>query len=283
MKEKVEKYIDDLFIDIYETRQLLELKEEIGSNLLEKIKDFINDGYSENEAFNKATSDLGDMSELVEGLKKASEQKMYENMYKRQLLDKKHIIGYIVASAILLSGIMVSGITYFEVKDLLSTVGALMPFLIISVGLFVYFGLTQETKQNYGMKRKRAMGYSLATTVLLLGIFLTSLSYFAGVELSGVLGTLMVFVIPSAIVFIYLGLTEKRRSKVDWEKQWIEYYSDSKTMMIHGNISGALWVFAFGAIPLVGFKLGWKYAWIPFVVAIGGQLIIEAIFASIKK
>ncbi|MCR2043440.1 permease prefix domain 1-containing protein [Anaerosalibacter massiliensis] len=182
MKEKVEKYIDDLFIDIYETRQLLELKEEIGSNLLEKIKDFINDGYSENEAFNKATSDLGDMSELVEGLKKASEQKMYENMYKRQPLDKKHIIGYIVASAILLSGIMVSGITYFEVKDLLSTVGALMPFLIISVGLFVYFGLTQETKQNYGMKRKRAMGYSLATTVLLLGIFLTSLSYFAGVS-----------------------------------------------------------------------------------------------------
>jgi len=65
-------------------------------------------------------------------------------------------------------------------------------------------------------------------------------------------------------------------------KQWIEYYSDTKTMMIYGNISGALWIFTFGAIPLVGFKLSWKYVWVPFVIAVGVQLIIEAIFASNK-
>ena len=283
MRDRVKKYVDNLFSGIYETKELNELKEEISSNLLEKIKDFIDDGYSENEAFNKAISDLGNMSELVEGLKKASERKAYEDMYKKQPINKKHVIGYILASAILLFGIMVSGITYFDAKDLLSAIGTLMPLLIVSVGIFVYFGLTQETKQNYGMIKKRAMAYSLATMVLLLGIFLASLSFLTRIELSRVLGTLMVFVIPSVIVFIYLGLTEKSRSKVNWEKQWIEYYSDPKTMMIHGNISGALWIFTFGAIPLVGFKLGWKYAWIPFVAAIGTQLIIEAIFASKKK
>lgn len=32
-----------------------------------------------------------------------------------------------------------------------------MPFLMVSVVLFMYFGLTQETEQSYGMKGKRAL------------------------------------------------------------------------------------------------------------------------------
>lgn len=283
MRDKVKGYVDNLFSEIYQTKELNELKEEITSNLLEKIKDFIDNGHGENEAFNKAVSDLGDTSELVEGLKKASKQKIYEDMHTKQPIDKKHVFGYVIASTVLLFGIMLSGITYSEVKDLLSAVGALMPFIVISTGLFVYFGLTQETKQNYGMKWKRAMGYSLATMMLLLGILLTGLVYLAETTVTGILGTFMVLVIPSVVVFIYLGLTEKSRSKINWEKHWIEYYSDPKTMMVYGNISGALWIFAFGAIPLVGFRLGWIYAWVPFVIAIGVQLIIEAIFASKKK
>ncbi len=283
MKTRIKNYVNDLFADIYETRQLLELKEEICSNLLEKIRDLIGDGYGENEAFNRAISDLGDMGELIEGLKGASEQKMCEDMYERQPLSKKHIIGYTVASAILLFGIMVSSIVYFDANDLLFTIGTFMPFLIISAGLFVYFGLTQETQYIYGMGKKRATGYSLATMVSLLGIILTALTYMTGTEISGVLGTFMVFVVPSVIAFIYLGLTEKNRSKLDWGKEWIKYYSDPKKMMVYANISGALWIFAFGATPLIGFKLGWKYAWIPFIVASGGQLIIEAIFASRKE
>ena len=283
MRDKVKGYVDNLFSEIYQTKELNELKEEITSNLLEKIKDFIDNGHGENEAFNKAVSDLGDTSELVEGLKKASKQRIYEDMHKKQPIDKKYVIGYIVASVILIIGIMISGIRYLDTKDLFSTVRIILPFFITSVGLFIYLGLTQETTQVYGMKKKRAMGYSLATMMLLLGILLTGLVYLAETTVTGILGTFMVLVIPSVVVFIYLGLTEKSRSKINWEKHWIEYYSDPKTMMVYGNISGALWIFAFGAIPLVGFRLGWIYAWVPFVIAIGVQLIIEAIFASKKK
>ncbi|MFY9177812.1 MAG: hypothetical protein WBI74_09170 [Caldicoprobacterales bacterium] len=49
MKERVKNYIDSLFSGIYDTDEVIELKEEVVSNLLEKIEDIINEGYNENE------------------------------------------------------------------------------------------------------------------------------------------------------------------------------------------------------------------------------------------
>lgn len=283
MKNKIKKYVDDLFLDIYETEQLQELKEEIRSNLTEKINDFIKNGHEETEAFNMAVSSLGNMDELVEGLKKASEAKIKEGMLKEQNIDKKHVIGYVVASVILLLGAMISGVRYLKAKDLLITLKIFIPFLIISSGIFTYFGLTQETRENYAMKRKRAFGYSIAVVILLIGIYIAGFIYFAGNEAFKALENFIPFAIFSVIIFIYLGLTEKSRRKISWEQQWVEYYSDPKSMMIKGNIYGALWIIALPSIPLVGFKLGWEYSWIPFIIAIVLQLLIEAIFQAKSK
>ena len=95
----------------------------------------------------------------------------------------------------------------------------------------------------------------------------------------------MPFVIVAAIMFVYLGLTEKSRTKMDseWAKQWIDYYSDPQSYIVYGSISGALWIFGIGAFFLVGFKWGWRYSWIVFVVAIGCQLLIEAYSAAKRK
>lgn len=56
MKEQIKKYVDNLFADIYETKQLKELKEEISANLLEKVNDFVKKGSSEDTAFKNAVS-----------------------------------------------------------------------------------------------------------------------------------------------------------------------------------------------------------------------------------
>lgn len=281
MKNKVKKYVDNLFSDIYDTQQLRELKEEVSANLLEKVNDFVLNGFSEEEAFNKGIANLGDMSELVEGLKEASKG-VEEEMFKHQPMDKKHVIGYVVASAILLFGAMTSGIVYLQDKVLLATVGTLMPFLVVSVALFVYLGLTQESSHEYGMNPKRAIIYSLATSGLLFGVLTAGIVYFNGNELFEVLATLMPFALPSILVFIYLGLTEKSRMKMDshWQKQWIKHYSNPHTMVLRGNISGALWIFSFAAFLLIGFTVGWKYSLIVFVVAIGCEVSIEAFFAA---
>ncbi|QGU95951.1 hypothetical protein GOM49_13385 [Clostridium bovifaecis] len=239
--------------------------------MLEKINDLLASRINEDEAFNEAVSSLDDMDELVENLKRASKEKIEEDIFKTTALDKKHIIAYIVAAEALLFGLMSTRIVYLQSKEMISTLGTLMPFTMVSVVLFMYFGLTQETKHSYGMRLRRALMYCLATVLLMFGAFSTGFVYFSGQELFSVLATSMPFVIISVIVFIYLGLTEKNRRKMDeaWQKQWIQYYFGPQSMMIRGNISGALWIFSFAAFLLIGFTTGWKFSWIVFVVAIG--------------
>jgi hypothetical protein len=285
VKDRIKKHVDNLFTDIYETKQLRELKEEISANVLEKIHDLIASGYSADAAFQKAVSDLGDMSELIGSLKKASEAKVSENMFKPVPIDKKHIIGYVTASVSLLLGLMFAGFVYLQQKELPTALAYLMPFVLVSAPLFIYFGLTQETQQDYGMTSKRALTYSVASEIFLFGAVASGIEYFQGQNLAIIFLTLMPFIIVSAIIFIYLGLTEKSRRKMDsqWQQQWVNYYSDPQTAMVRGSISGALWIFSIGAFLFIGFTWGWKYSWIVFVLALGCEPLIEAYFASKKK
>ncbi len=285
MKDKVKKHLDDLFADVYDTKQLRELKEEISANLLEKINDLIAKGNSEDAAIKKAVSSLGDMSELVESLKKASERRLKQDMFDSQPIDRKHVIGYVVASAVLLFGIMLAGIVYLQHKGLWPALGYLMPFILVAAPIYIFMGLTQETTHEYGMNSKRALTYSVASEILLMGAAAAGIEYFLGQRLLLIFSTLMPFVIISAIIFIYLGLTEKSRTKMDseWVQQWINYYSNPQTAMVHGTLSGALWIFSFAAFFLVAFIWGWKFSWLVFIFAIGFQVLMEAYIAAKKK
>ncbi|HEX3048963.1 MAG TPA: permease prefix domain 1-containing protein [Bacillota bacterium] len=284
MKDKIKKYVDGLFTDIYETQALRELKEEISANLLEKTNDLVAGGASETVAFQKAVADLGDMSELVGSLKKASNGKQNED-FRTFPLTKKQVLGYVVGSAIFLFGLMVGGIIYLRGRDPLLTLECWMPFILVAAPIFTYFGLNQETRHHYGMNPKRALSYCVAGEILLLGIFTGGILYFQGKELLVVGSTLAPFVIVSAIAFLFLGLTEKKRRKMGhgWEKEWIEYYSNPQNMMVYGSISGALWIFAIAAFVVLGFTWSWKYSWVVFVLAIGIDGILAAIFAAKRK
>lgn len=181
---------------------------------MEKINDFIASGDNAEAAFKKAVSDLGDMSELVGSLKKASEAKFNEDMFKPMPIDKKHVIGYVAASVSLLLGLMVGGFIYLQQKELLTALAYLMPFILVATPIFIYFGLTQETRQDYGMNSKRALSYSVASEIVLLGAVASGIEYFQRQSLSLIFLTLAPFVLVSAVIFIYLGLTEKSRRKV---------------------------------------------------------------------
>lgn len=278
MKNRIKNYVDPLFSNIHETKQLRELKEEISTNLLDKINDFIAHGRNPDEAFHQAVADLGDMSELIESLKKASDAKGNENLFP---IGKKHVIGYVTASAVLLIGMMVGGIVCLQQKGWLVALAFFMPFILVAAPIYIYFGLTQETATDYGMNHKRALLYSLASEILLFGVFASGIEHFQNQSIVVVFSTLMPFVIVSAIIFTYLGLTEKSRRKMDsdWAKQWVDYYSNPQTSIVRGAISGALWIFSIGAFFLLGFTWSWKFSWIVFVIVIGCEPLIEAFFA----
>lgn len=287
MKSKIDKYLNDLFVDVYENNQLIELKEEIATNLQEKIDDFINSGDSEEKAFSKSVDSLGDLSELVDNLKEVSKDKIQINLERPKPLDKKHVIGYLSSATVLLIGLMASGVIYFQFEDLVTALGALFTSIVISGILLAYYGLTHETVYIYGMNKRRALAYAIASGTVLFGIFAPIILYMRGQGSIVILPTIILFVVPSTVILVFLGLTESSRNKPlvmdsEWQSQWLEYYTNPQTKKVKDNVSGALWIFTV-ALFLYGILSGWHHAWILFIVAVGFQILIEVYFQSKKK
>lgn len=69
MLDKIRTYIDNSFTGINETKKVKELKDELFENLKEKYNDQIQDGKTEQEAYNSVISGIGDLSELIESVK----------------------------------------------------------------------------------------------------------------------------------------------------------------------------------------------------------------------
>lgn len=288
MNNKISKHVDSLFADIPDSGKLRELKEELTANLTERIADSINRGKSEAEAFKEAKADLGDVSELADSMRKVTNVPLQESIFYSQPLDKKHVIGYVTASAIILFGLMTAGIVQLKNHELFQTISTLMPFVIISAGLFVFFGLTHESRYQYGMNTKRALAYSVASVFMLFGLMTAGILYFQGQELWIVISALIPFVLPAAVAFIYLGLTEKSRMKMDnvlvrewmekWSTEW-QQYSNPHYSPVRGGISGALWLFSIAIFILLILTGYWKFSWIVFIFACGIEALIEAVFA----
>ncbi len=283
MENRIRGYVEEVFSDITETEQVREVKEEVAIHLIEKVRDYQSNGSSEEEAFHEAVSSLGDMGELVENLRKSSESTNRNGAHQRPPVDKLHLFGYLFAVAAMLIGVAVTGIVYLQSENLLNTVSTFMPFIVVSTMLFVYLGLTQETINFYPMKKGRAMIYSAATGLLLFGVFLGGIVYFSGSELFEVVATIMPFTISAILTFMYLGLTEKSRSKTG--DYWQQYYKQNygrnpKEVHMRSNASGALWIFTTALFFILGFTIGFEISWIVFIVASGIEVLIENHYAK---
>ncbi|MBI9048142.1 MAG: hypothetical protein JEZ00_01875 [Anaerolineaceae bacterium] len=284
MENRIKNYVDELFEGIYITGPLKEMKEEICVNLLEKINDYITSGESENSAYEKAIANLGDMDELLNGLKKASEVKMEAGLYEVKPLAKSHIAGYIIGSALFILGLLVAGFFMLQNEDWLTAGKVFSVFFILSSGVFTYFGLTQENQETYPMSTKRALAYSGATVFVIIGGNVALFSYLETMIFTPALIYLAIFCLPAIMLFIYLGLSEKSRSKFDvmdseWQRNWINKYSNSKNKKVKDLLSGAIWIFSAGFFML-GLMLGYWYAWLIFLFAVGFQILLEAYFAA---
>ncbi len=287
MKNRVKQYIDTLFSDIYETSQLIELKEEMTSNLLDKINDFISNGDIEDVAFKKAISSLGDMRELIENFKKASENKIKEDFMKPESMDRKHVMGYVLGSIFAILGLIVAAIGYAFSQDYRVGLIILFSTIVLSSLLFVLLGLTQETIYTHGMKTNRASCYAIASSLSIASIFVPLMIYLYGGNVYILLFTFIALGIPSIATLIYLGLTEKNRSKLnmldlEWQNQWLAYYMHPQTRKMKDYCSGALWIFT-TALFIVGILTGIWYSWVIFIFAAGIQVIIEGYFQSKSK
>ena len=115
-------------------------------------------------------------------------------------------------------------------------------------------------------RKKRAIGYSLATMLILIGILGVIVNdALAG---DGVIGQIFFFVclIISVGMYVYLGCMDKR--DINHEENINNNHKASSP------ISNIIWLIATSVFFLVGFIFdGWDYAWVAFLLGAAAESI----------
>lgn len=132
MNEKLRHYIDDLFANAPSTVRAVELKEEMYQNLLDKYNDLINEGKSEESAFNIAIASIGDVDSLMGSL---SGERHAENASSKK---RSAIITAIAIALYILCPVPVILIQR-EIGVIL-----LLIFVAVATGLLIFDGVTRE-------------------------------------------------------------------------------------------------------------------------------------------
>lgn len=143
MEDKLRAYMDHLFRDVKPTRKSVELKEEILQNLVDKYHDLLEEGKTQEAAFNIAVASIGDMDELLSGLQETHEgglpvsnEQIERGRKKSALLISAAVMLYILS---VLPPIMLSG------SRLVNNVAPAMMFTMIAVatGLLIYNNMSK--------------------------------------------------------------------------------------------------------------------------------------------
>jgi hypothetical protein len=184
--------VDSLFEGYEETRALADFKEELLGNLNAKIDNFVKKGMSTEEAFAKASAELGDVSALADELSQKKRKEVIEEVYMdiRNYMTAKRVAAYVIFGVLTLFGIATAFIVLFSFEgpkgwgskmhiNLISFFGVLLPFLTAAIAGFTFLGVTQETSSMYPLSVKRAVWYTVAAGVTAFGLLLMPLIYFS--------------------------------------------------------------------------------------------------------
>ena len=103
MEQALREYVENIFKDAPNTLKAVELKEEIVQNLIEKYHDLLNEGKSEQAAYNISVASIGDVNELLRSIepssndKAASEQQKSNGTLRNALMTAIAVMLYILS------------------------------------------------------------------------------------------------------------------------------------------------------------------------------------------
>jgi len=294
MKEKV--YVDRLFADYENSPEIKDFKEEITANLTAHVRSLESRGFDEEEAFGKATAELGDITAIADEVGKKKRNEAIGQMYMNAKvpITKITATGVTIASGLFLISVGIALVTFFSSINgtVLYVVSAIL--LPIACGFYTYFGLTQETAAHYAVKRKRAAVYGVVSFIAFLGATLATVAFFpAGLGLAIAAGIKAVFVIPAICALIFLLITEPKRQK-PWLKaimeRDIEYSIQFRKDMVDpakaarfGVLTGGLFLLTAAVFITLQFAFNIPYAWLVFLFYIAIQSLLTSMIFEKKK
>lgn len=187
MNDRLRKYIDILFEEAPQTKKTVELKEEILQNITDKYNDLLSEGKTEEAAYNIAVASVGEVGDLIESLKRGSDNRINPSYEETERIQKRSAIIVAVAVAMYIMSvipIIISDGSILSVVFLLVIVAA-------ATALIIYNNMTKpkymkiddtiveefkEWKENRGNKGLAAIFsaiWSLTTALYFILSFFT--------------------------------------------------------------------------------------------------------------
>lgn len=141
MNEKLRNYIEFLFEDAPKTKEVIELKEEMLQNLIDKYNDLVSEGKSNEAAYNIATASIGDVNDLIEQLKN---RPTYQQGFEKEMLESKKRSALLTAIAVMLY--IMSVIPVMLLGEIgTGIIGVVIMFVMIAIatGLIIYNSMSK--------------------------------------------------------------------------------------------------------------------------------------------
>ena len=298
MREQV--YVDRLFADYEDTPEIRDFKEEITANLTEHVKELVSKGLDDENAFEKAAAELGDITAIADDVGKKKRNETIVQMYMKAKVPttRKTALGMTAASALSLLAVGIALISLFSSSQSASFFYASVVLLSFSCGMFAYFGMTQETAARYAMKSKRAAAYGAVILAGVLGAGLAVVSFFCtDLGLPAAVGIKAAFIIPAICALIFLLITEPKRHK-PWYKAMIKDMIDREMegSAVNGNsivnianaarfgvASGGVWMLAIAVFLSLRFVAAWQHSWLVFPFAVALQSFMVTMIFEKRK
>lgn len=211
LDKKVTAYIDNLFSGVGPSQQLFDLKEELAINIKEKTADFTARGMDDEQAFKEAVISMGDLSGLVDDMRKLGQDTAKQSVYST-MTARISTAGIIAGVLLGLFGVFTVAMLYFMDLDAVSVTGSGI-FIVAGGTLITYSVLTRETRKKYAMNKIRSLLYALSIGLVLFSIFTATAARFATGEIYIAIGSLMVFSLSGIGLFLFLILTGTDRRK----------------------------------------------------------------------
>ncbi|MEG6522907.1 permease prefix domain 1-containing protein [Desulfotomaculum sp. 1211_IL3151] len=203
--QRLQAYIDNLFSGVGASQQLFDLKEELTTNIKEKISDYKAQGMTDDQAFKEAIISMGDLSGLVDDMRKLGQDSAKQTVY-TTMTSRVSTAGIIAGVLLVLFGIFTSTMLYFMNLPRESVTGTGI-FIVAGGALLTYSVLTRETRKRYGMNKIRAALYALAIGLILFSIFTATVTTSATGEVYIGIASLMVFFLSGMGLLLFLLLT----------------------------------------------------------------------------
>lgn len=211
LEQRVNAYIDNLFAGVGPTQQLFDLKEELAVNLKEKTADYRARGMDEAQAFKEAVISMGDLSGLVDDMRRLGQDTARQAVY-TSMTARISTGGIVIGVLLILFGIFVSVMLYFMGEEGVPVTGSAI-FVVAGGAIVTYSILTRETVRRYSMNKIRAGLYAISVGLILFGLFTAAVTFYATGEKYISTASMMVFCLGGIGLGLLLLLTETDRRK----------------------------------------------------------------------